>query len=665
MVPSYNYEKFLEDRLNSIINQTYKPFEIIFLDDNSKDNSIELAKKILSSSNIPHKIIANKENKGTFAQWAKGVREAKGDLIWIAEADDSCELNFLETMVAKFADSEVGLAYSQSVRIDEHGVKGETYLSYLEAIPAEEGRWRNDYVNSGKNEVRNYLVIKNTIVNASAALMRRDLLAQLGDEIGGGLKQAGDWLTYVKILQNSKIAFSAAPLNFHRFHKDNVVSRSGKNTEEKGKQLVSESLDVQNFILSKFRVSDRRSALALEHTNLVCRNNLGRETEHFPEYRERIGKFKTGEKAMRKKILFFSTNDGWGGSEISCAKIAQGFSSRDFLVGLCMKKHEPRPEILKEILSEGLIQLLERPEMADYCKSKEVKKFVEDFAPDLVFISQGHVFEGREMMKWCQSNGFDYVNFIPLITEDHLQIIGPDENAIVENKELLQLSKMIFSDNHPAKDVMEKIFGMTVENFSVIRNAFDVPYNQTLVWPDGLDGIYRLMYIGRLYYIHKGLDMLLEVMAMQKWKDRPLQVMAYGEGVDRPKMDEYIKGHGIKNFFFCGYVEDIAKEIIKYHGVIFPSRMEGMPIALIDGLLCHRMAIVTPVGGMVEFVKDGKTGFVTDEPSAKALDECMERSWEKRNDWQKIGEEAGKWARKLVPEFPQQQCIDEIDKIVN
>jgi glycosyltransferase involved in cell wall biosynthesis len=665
VVPNYNYENFLTERLNSIIRQTYKPFEIIFLDDNSQDKSVELAKKILLDSDISYKIITNKINEGCFAQWAKGVRETKGDLVWIAEADDSCDPNFLETLVAKFSDPEVGLAYAQSVRIDEHGKKGNTYLPYLETIPSPENRWRNDYVNNGLNEIRNYLVIKNTIINASAVLMRRDLLLQLGDNIGGGYKQAGDWFTYIKILEKSKIAFAVSPLNFWRSHQNNIVSRGGANSEERSKQLVSESLDIQNLILSQLSVSDRRSALAWEHSKLVCRNNLNKEIESFPEYAEKSKIFKKKNDSLRKKILFFSTNDGWGGSEIACAKIAQAFSDKDFSVALCMKKHNPQPEILKKIISENRIALLERTKIADSCKSENVRAFVKNFAPDLIFISQGHVFEGGEMMEWCQSNGFDYVNFIPLITKQHLQIISPDENSIIRNEKYLQLSKMIFSDNSPAKGVMEKLFDMPVENFSVIRNGFDVPYNQIPTWEDSSDGVYNLIYIGRLYYIHKGLDMLLEVLAMKKWKDRPLQIMAYGEGSDRNKMEEYIKEHDIKNFHFCGYTEDLATEITKCHGSIFPSRMEGTPIALIDALLCYRMGIVTPVGGMTEFVKDGKTGFVADEPTTKALDECMEKAWERRNDWQKIGEEAGKEARKLVPEFPQQQCIDEIDKILS
>ena len=662
VVPNYNYENFLKERLNSIINQTYKPFEIIFLDDKSQDNSINLAEKILKKSNIPYKILPNKVNKGCFSQWYKGIQEAKGDLVWIAEADDSCDIRLLEKLVVKFDDPEVGLAYSQSIKMDEYGKKGDTYLFYLEDIPCSDGRWRSDYVNTGINEIRNYLVIKNTINNASAVLMRRDLLLKIGEDIGGGFKQAGDWYTYVKILQNSKIAFCAEPLNFHRYHSKNIVSRSGKTSEEKGKQLVSESLDIQVQIISQFNVSWRRINMAFEHTRLVCKNNSRNDLNCFSEYTDKIKIFKT--KNNKKRILFFSSNDNWGGDGISFAKIVQAFSDDDFSVAFCLKKPNQYPKIIEKMIFENKISFFERIEEKDYCRSEKLKKFINDFAPDLVFISQGHVFEGTKIMSWCNQNGYDYANFIPLVTEHHLKIINPDKKRILDSKNFLQCSQMIFSDNTSAQVVLKKIFGDIFTNFSVIRNAFDVPYDQPFIWNEKSNGLYQLMYIGRLYFLHKGLDLLLEVLAMEKWKNRPLQIMAYGEGIDRENMERYIKDNSIKNFFLCGYTQDLAKEIVKYDGVIFPSRMEGIPIALTDALLCNRMAIVTPVGGMPEFIIDGENGFVADNVSTEAIDECLERAWQRREEWKGLSKNAGKKIRELVTEFPQQQCIDEINNII-
>lgn len=663
VVPNYNYEKFLGERLYSIVSQTHKPFEIIFLDDVSKDNSVEFAENFLSKTDIPYRIIRNETNAGCFKQWAKGAREASGDLIWIAEADDSCEPEFLEELAAKFEDPKVGLAYAQSVRIDEFGKKEGICFPYVESATGINDRWRKDHTNDGLNEICEYLSEKNIIVNASAVVMRRELLLQLGDGIGGGFKLAGDWFTYIQILRNSKIAFSSLLLNYHRHHCNAIGSRSGKMPEEKARQLVSETIGMHDFILSNFPMSHKRAMLALEHIKLVCRNHLGKELDTFPEFGEKLEIYNKAAKNSQKRILFFSTNEGWGGSEVACVKLAQSFSDAGWRVSLVMNRHVPRPELLSSIVSDGSIEFFERG-VRDYCGSEETSEFVNNFDADIIYISQGQVFKSAELMQWCKDNGLKYVNFIPLVSEYH-SIAIRDKKIIEENGILLQQSKKIFLDNRSAQDAMRKIFNITFDNFQVIRNGFDVQYRQEFTWNEPKNDEFRLAFIGRLEKIHKGLDMLLEVLSMKKWKNRPLKIMAYGHGPYEEIIKKTLKKNDMTNLILCGYTDNLENAILQVQGVIFPSRMEGTPISLVDSLLCHRMAIVTPVGGMPEMITDGLNGFVAESVSMKGIDECLERAWQKRGKWRELGENAGKKVREMVPEFPHQETIEAVDKILS
>jgi|GEM_PF-1082632 len=664
IVPNYNYEGYLEERLQSIINQTVKPMEIIFLDDNSTDKSVLLAEKILATSNIPYTVTKNDSNKGCFSQWAKGIKMAKGDLVWIAEADDSCDTEFLEVLIDAFLDPEVGLAYSQSVRMNADGVKDDTYLPYLESIPGADTHWRNDYVNSGRDEVCKYLSIKNTIVNASAVLMRRELLLQVGDEIGGGFSQAGDWFTYVKLLRNSKIAFSASILNYHRYHKNNIVSRSGVDSFDRAKQLISETLSIQNFIIESFPVSQENAALGLAHAELIANNFLGGSLDSFSEYKDILEYRKGLVRSIPKRICFFSTNDGWGGSEVACVKLAQGFSDAGWIVSLVMNSCSPRPSILEKIIDEDTISLFERTPQ-DYCQSFEVASFVLDFDPEIMFISQGHAFEAVKLMAWCQENKIPYTNYIPLVTEYHLSIMKPSNENIEENAVFLSQSKKIFSDNAHAKEILQKIFDTQFENFEVIRNGFDVDYHQQFVWSKPKEGIFRVAFFGRLEKVHKGLDLLMKVLLMRKWRERKLEILMYGHGSYELEIKKIIKKNNLKNIALCGYSENIQSAILNAHGVIFPSRMEGTPIALVDALLCFRMAIVTPVGGMMEVVSDGQSGFVASAPTVDGIDACMEKAWKRRSEWEEIGKNAGVMIRKIVSEFPQKECIDSLNKLLD
>ena len=84
IVPNYNYERYLKERINSILNQTYTDYELILLDDASTDNSAELLAKYKNHPKVSH-VIINKENSGSpFKQWMKGILLAKGEWIWIA-----------------------------------------------------------------------------------------------------------------------------------------------------------------------------------------------------------------------------------------------------------------------------------------------------------------------------------------------------------------------------------------------------------------------------------------------------------------------------------------------------------------------------------------------------------------------------------------------------
>ena len=121
IVPNYNHAQYLEQRLDTVFNQTYKNFEVIILDDCSTDNSIEIINRYKDNPHLS-KIVVNEKNTGSpFLQWDKGIHYAKGELIWIAESDDYCELNFLESVIAEIKKHDnVVLAYSNCVKVDEN-----------------------------------------------------------------------------------------------------------------------------------------------------------------------------------------------------------------------------------------------------------------------------------------------------------------------------------------------------------------------------------------------------------------------------------------------------------------------------------------------------------------------------------------------------------------
>ena len=97
IVPVYNVEKYLDECINSLINQDYKRIEIILIDDGSKDNSLKICKEFEKKyKNI--KLIEQK-NSGVSIARNKGIENANGEWICFVDSDDYMEKNMISKMV--------------------------------------------------------------------------------------------------------------------------------------------------------------------------------------------------------------------------------------------------------------------------------------------------------------------------------------------------------------------------------------------------------------------------------------------------------------------------------------------------------------------------------------------------------------------------------------
>jgi teichuronic acid biosynthesis glycosyltransferase TuaG len=87
LIPSYNSALYLDESIESILNQTYANWELIITDDCSTDNSVEVAKKY-SSKDERIKVVENKKNRGISGNMNEGLKHCKGKYIGILDADD-------------------------------------------------------------------------------------------------------------------------------------------------------------------------------------------------------------------------------------------------------------------------------------------------------------------------------------------------------------------------------------------------------------------------------------------------------------------------------------------------------------------------------------------------------------------------------------------------
>jgi hypothetical protein len=166
------------------------------------------------------------QNSGLpYKRWNDGAALAEGTYILFAGADDSCAPTMLEKLVEKLeANPSVGLAYTQSWEIDGSGKIIRSLKIATDDLDKE--RWKTDFINNGKDECC-YLLVKNTIPNASSVMIRREKFEEAG-RFDEQLKLVSDWMLWAKILLTSDIAFIAEPLNYFRIHRKTVRSSSQK-----------------------------------------------------------------------------------------------------------------------------------------------------------------------------------------------------------------------------------------------------------------------------------------------------------------------------------------------------------------------------------------------------------------------------------------------------
>lgn len=244
IVPNYNHSKYLEQRIESILDQSFVDFELILLDDASTDKSVDILKQYEDHPKVSS-LIMNQENSGnTFKQWKKGIELAKGRFIWIAESDDHCTSEFLSSLIKPLiASQEIGISYSRSKEVD-HKNNSIPDSNWLREFYPE--RWETDFEQSGNQFITDFMLERNVIVNASAVVWRKNLYNPSYIDDASNLRIAGDRLFWILLLRNTSISYNAHRMNHHRSHSASV--RSNTSTKE----LILERLLLLQILKNKW-----------------------------------------------------------------------------------------------------------------------------------------------------------------------------------------------------------------------------------------------------------------------------------------------------------------------------------------------------------------------------------------------------------------------------
>lgn len=220
IIPNYNHAVYLTQRIDAVLAQSYKDFEVIILDDCSTDDSRAIIEEYREDVRV-QAIIYNVVNSGgPFIQWKKGIEVASGKYIWIAESDDWCEPSLLATLMAAFTNNEeCVMAYVQTHTVHNNDIIQTSFYPKLA-----------DYMD-GKEYIKKHLAAQCAIWNASMLLFKKDCYYKVSERFTK-FKMCGDWQFYIELAAQGQVFISGKVLNYFRKHGKDVsgkMYRTGAN----------------------------------------------------------------------------------------------------------------------------------------------------------------------------------------------------------------------------------------------------------------------------------------------------------------------------------------------------------------------------------------------------------------------------------------------------
>ncbi|OPJ65049.1 glycosyltransferase family 2 protein [Clostridium oryzae] len=141
IVPVYNTEKYVYKTINSIINQSFKDFEAILINDGSCDNSIAIAESLLLDSKINYKIV-NQKHKGVSAARNEGIAVSQGKYLYFLDSDDYVDYNLLEMAASEIDNREPDIVFWNFDKVDENynvvRRYNQNFITHLEQLTGEQ-----------------------------------------------------------------------------------------------------------------------------------------------------------------------------------------------------------------------------------------------------------------------------------------------------------------------------------------------------------------------------------------------------------------------------------------------------------------------------------------------------------------------------------------------
>lgn len=371
----------------------------------------------------------------------------------------------------------------------------------------------------------------------------------------------------------------------------------------------------------------------------------------------------------------------WGGSEELWAALAEAALNDGhqlFLSAFDCGTVHPRMQQLtgkgltvtyrKKVLTPGM-PLLQRLWIRGYYflqhRLQGVFHKVLRHRPDIVIYNGTcySIAEDRQLLKELQ-RGHARFFIIAHYNPDNYRPLNDADAATIRNA-YTQAEKVFFVSQRNLETARRQLIS-NISNAVLVRNPVNMKDISPLPYPPAAEKTAQLAMVGNLVTIHKGQDLALAVLGREEWKHRSWHLNIYGDGTDEAYLRGLVDFYGLEGkVTFHGRVSDIRAIWSRNHLLLMPSLMEGMPLAVVEAMICARACVATDIGGHMEWITDDEEGFIAAAASVNSLTATMERAWEARSRWEAMGLAAHRKAMALYDPQPGRTLLSLLVKKEN
>lgn len=258
VVPCYNLDAYLAECVRSILSQTFSDFEVLIMDDCSRDQTPQVA----SGFSDPRvKYYRNESNLGHLRNYNRGIGLASGEYIWLISADDNLRCSYvLEHFVRALDRSpKAGYVFCPVMDVGDHGSKLGTY-SFHGAV---------DKIFDGREFLKRLLY--GNLVPSASGMVRKDCYDRLG-AFPLDMPYAGDWYLWSLFALHYEVCYLAEPMVNYRLHDTSMTARF---LDRDMRVCVADHLEVS------WRIKQKANEMGDEEMERACSYALA---QHYADH---------------------------------------------------------------------------------------------------------------------------------------------------------------------------------------------------------------------------------------------------------------------------------------------------------------------------------------------------------------------------------------------